>query len=97
LKVGHYFGGLDLADADVLRRMMSGKTRNKKHLEEIQEKYFTHCRNQNYPEVLSKEVWRQIESFAGYSFSKHIPLLTPWNRIRVCISKHITRWNSWSR
>jgi error-prone DNA polymerase len=70
LKVGHHFGGLDLADADVLRRMMSGKSRNKKHLEEIQEKYFTHCRNQNYPEALSKEVWRQIESFAGYSFSK---------------------------
>ena len=23
-----------------------------------------------YPDALSKEVWRQIESFAGYSFSK---------------------------
>ncbi len=70
LKVGHHFGGLDLADADVLRRMMSGKSRNKKHLEEIQEKYFAHCLKQNYPEGLAKEVWRQIESFAGYSFSK---------------------------
>ncbi len=70
LKVGHHFGGLDLADADVLRRMMSGKTRNKKHLEEISEKYYAHCRAMNYPEALSREVWRQIESFAGYSFSK---------------------------
>ncbi|MEO5642026.1 MAG: DNA polymerase III subunit alpha [Bacteroidia bacterium] len=70
LKVGHHFGGLDLADADVLRRMMSGKSRNKKHLEEIREKYFTHCKSQGYADVVAKEVWRQIESFAGYSFSK---------------------------
>jgi DNA polymerase-3 subunit alpha len=70
LKVGHHFGGLDLADADVLRRMMSGKSRNKKHLEEITEKYFAHCKTMGYSEEVSKEVWRQIESFAGYSFSK---------------------------
>lgn len=70
LKIGHYFGGLDLADADVLRRMMSGKSRNKKHLEEIEQKYFTHCKNVGHPDEIAKEVWRQIESFAGYSFSK---------------------------
>jgi len=70
LKVGHHFGGLDLADADVLRRMMSGKSRNKKHLLEIEEKFFSHCKKMGYPDELSKEVWRQIESFAGYSFSK---------------------------
>jgi len=70
LKVGHHFGGLDLADADVLRRMMSGKSRNKKHLLEIEEKYFNHCNKMGYPENISREVWRQIESFAGYSFSK---------------------------
>ncbi len=70
LKVGHYFGGLDLADADVLRRMMSGKSRNKKHLEEITEKYFAHCEKAGHPLAIAKEVWRQIESFAGYSFSK---------------------------
>ena len=70
LKVGHYFGGLDLADADVLRRMMSGKSRNKKHLEEITEKYYAHCQQAGHPMDIAKEVWRQIESFAGYSFSK---------------------------
>jgi DNA-directed DNA polymerase III PolC len=70
LKVGHHFGGLDLADADVLRRMMSGKSRNKKHLLEIEEKYYANCKGYGYPESIAKEVWRQIESFAGYSFSK---------------------------
>ena len=70
LKVGHFFGGLDLADADVLRRMMSGKSRNKKHLNEIADKYYAHCKHAGYSDTLAKEVWRQIESFAGYSFSK---------------------------
>lgn len=70
MKVGHHFGGLDLADADVLRRMMSGKYRNKNHLLEIEEKYFAHCQAQGYPEEVSREVWRQMESFAGYSFNK---------------------------
>lgn len=70
IKVGHYFGGLDLADADVLRRMMSGKSRNRKHLEEIEEKYYANCKSMGHPEALAKEIWRQIESFAGYSFSK---------------------------
>ncbi len=70
LKIGHHFGGLDLADADVLRRMMSGKSRNIKHLKEIEGKYFAHTNKMGYPEHIAKEVWRQIESFAGYSFSK---------------------------
>ena len=70
LKVGHHFGGLDLADADVLRRLMSGKNRGKHHLLEIEGKFFENCRKKGYPDDISKEVWRQIESFAGYSFSK---------------------------
>lgn len=70
MKIGHRFGGLDLADADVLRRMMSGKYRDKNHLTEIEDKFFSHCKGQGYPEEISKEVWRQMESFAGYSFNK---------------------------
>ena len=70
LKVGHHFGGLDLADADVLRRMMSGKGRTQKSLQEIENKFFTHCRRSGYADDIAREVWRQIESFAGYSFSK---------------------------
>lgn len=70
LKIGHHFGGLDLADADVLRRMMSGKHRSAKHLKEIEQKYYDNCKGFGYSHSLAKEVWRQIESFAGYSFSK---------------------------
>lgn len=70
MKIGHHYGGLDLADADVLRRMMSGKTRNKEQLDEIKDKFFINCQQKGYPEATSKEIWRQMESFAGYSFNK---------------------------
>ncbi len=70
IKVAHYFAGLDLAEADVLRRAMSGKYRSKIEFQRIVDRYFSNCREQNYPEEITKEIWRQIESFAGYSFSK---------------------------
>ena len=70
LKVCHHFAGLDLADADVLRRMMSGKSKQNSDLQRIRDKYFTNCKAHGYSDELAKEVWRQIESFAGYSFSK---------------------------
>ncbi len=70
LKVCHHFAGLDLADADVLRRAMSGKYRGKQEFRRIVDKFFDNCRKKGYPEQITREVWRQIESFAGYSFSK---------------------------
>jgi len=70
LKVCHHFAGLDLADADTLRRAMSGKYRSKQEMQRIVEKFFSNCREKGYSDELTKEVWRQIESFAGYSFSK---------------------------
>ena len=70
IKVAHHFAGLDRAEADVLRRAMSGKYRSKKQFQQITEKFFANCKNYGYPDELTREVWRQIESFAGYSFSK---------------------------
>ncbi len=70
LKVCHHFAGLDLADADVLRRAMSGKFRSKQEFQRITDRFFDNCRALGRPEETAKEVWRQIESFAGYSFSK---------------------------
>ncbi len=70
IKICHHFAGLDLADADVLRRAMSGKYRSRKEFERIAQRFFDNCRSRGYPEELTREVWRQISSFAGYSFSK---------------------------
>jgi len=70
LKVCHHFAGLDLADADVLRRAMSGKFRSKSEFQRIIDRFFENCRMLGRTDETAKEVWRQIESFAGYSFSK---------------------------
>ncbi len=70
IKVCHHFAGLDLADADVLRRAMSGKYRSKQEMQKLVQRFFDGCRARGHPESLTREVWRQIESFAGYSFSK---------------------------
>jgi len=70
LKICHHFAGLDLSESDVIRRAMSGKYRSKKELQRIIDKFFSNCKQSGYPEEVTKEVWRQIESFAGYSFSK---------------------------
>lgn len=70
LKICHHFAGLDLADADVLRRLMSGKPQHRKKFGNIIKKFFKNCKERNYSDKLTQEVWRQISSFAGYSFSK---------------------------
>ena len=70
LKVGHYFAGLDLAEADVLRRMMGHKMRDKSEFEQVTKRFFDNCKAKGYPDELAQEIWRQIESFSGYSFSK---------------------------
>lgn len=70
MKIACAYGGLDMADADVLRRMMSGKYRSRDHLVEIEDKFFAHCRAAGYDAKVSRDIWRQMESFAGYSFNK---------------------------
>ena len=70
IKICHHFAGLGLSEADILRRAMSGKLRSKKEFSRIRDKFFANCDERGYPANISKEVWRQMESFAGYSFSK---------------------------
>ena len=70
IKIAHHFAGIDLADADILRRAMSGKTRSKGEFERIKQLFFVQCKAKGYADELANEVYRQIESFAGYSFCK---------------------------
>lgn len=70
MKIAHYFGGIALEDTDILRRAMSGKTRGVSNFTAIKEQFFSHCRKQGHGEVLIRQVWDQMESFAGYSFCK---------------------------
>jgi DNA polymerase-3 subunit alpha len=70
MKIVHHFGGLDLDESDVLRRIMTGKKYKGDTFQHLQKKYFDNCKKRGYPDGLVKEVWRQIESFSGYSFCK---------------------------
>ncbi len=70
IKVAHYFGGLSLAESDVLRRGMSGKSRSQKEFTKVKEQFFTNCLNSGKKPPLIQEIWKQIESFAGYAFAK---------------------------
>jgi len=70
IKVAHYFAKLTLGEADVLRRGMSGKYRSRDEFMKVQGKFFSNCRHMGYTDELSAEIWRQIESFAGYAFAK---------------------------
>lgn len=70
IKVAHHFAGLDLSEADVLRRGMSGKFRSRAEFQKIRDRFFESCAERGHTPEVTAEVWRQIESFAGYSFSK---------------------------
>lgn len=70
IKVAHIFGGLDLGQADKLRRGMSGKFRSRNEFLAVKQQFFDNCKKSGKPEALTAEIWRQTESFAGYAFAK---------------------------
>jgi DNA polymerase III alpha subunit len=70
IKVAHYFAGLTLSEADVLRRGMSGKFRNRDEFQKVRDKFIENCREKGYSDKTVMDVWNQIESFAGYAFAK---------------------------
>lgn len=70
IKVAHQFADMELADADSLRRAMSGKYRGSNDFIAIQERFFNNCTRLGRPPEVAAEVWRQIASFANFSFSK---------------------------
>ncbi|MCC9018842.1 DNA polymerase III subunit alpha [Flavobacterium lipolyticum] len=70
IKIAQHYGGLPAADGDILRRAMSGKGRSLEALQKVKDNFFACCAQKGHPEILSQEIYRQIESFAGYSFCK---------------------------
>jgi DNA polymerase-3 subunit alpha len=70
IKVAHYFGGLNLGEADMLRRGMSGKFRSREEFLKVKHQFFNNCKTKGHSLELTSEIWRQIESFAGYAFAK---------------------------
>ena len=70
MKVAHHYSGLPLDECDVLRRIMSGKRHRSDTFERLRAKFFRGCAERARDPATTREVWRQVESFAGYSFCK---------------------------
>src|SRR5690606_1305232 len=70
IKVAHHIGKLTLAEADILRRGMSGKFRSRKEFDRVREAFFTNCKAEGYDDAITERIWYEIESFSGYSFAK---------------------------
>lgn len=70
MKIVHHFAGLDLDESDVLRRIMTGKKKSSDTFRNLQAKFFRNAHKRGHDPALTQEVWRQVESFSGYSFCK---------------------------
>lgn len=70
IKIALHYAGVPASDGDILRRAMSGKGRSKAALQRVKDNFFDCCEKKGHPLALSQEIYRQIESFAGYSFCK---------------------------
>ena len=58
IKVAHYFAGLTLSEADILRRGMSWKFRERNDFQVIREKFFSNCKEKGYAENTISEIGR---------------------------------------
>ena len=70
MKIVHHFAGLDLDESDILRRIMSGKKHSGDTFENLRKKFFAGAQVRGHSRANAEEVWRQVESFSGYSFCK---------------------------
>lgn len=70
IKVAIQYGGLDLEEADHVRRGMNIRYRERDEFKRVQARFFANCKARNYPDDEVQEVWRQILSFASFSFAK---------------------------
>lgn len=69
IRIASELAGLTLGEADDLRRLMSFK-KNRKRLADYRDRFCSGCRAKGLPEPVIDEMYRQIDSFAGYAFCK---------------------------
>ncbi|MFQ5481582.1 MAG: DNA polymerase III subunit alpha [Nitrospinaceae bacterium] len=69
IKVAHTMAGMSLGEAEGLRKCMS-KKRDWERMETYRERFLSGAARRGIDETTRDEIWRQIESFAGYSFCK---------------------------
>lgn len=69
IKVAHHIAGMSLADADGLRKSM-GKKRDFERIDTYRRQFMEGAIERGVEPDIAAELWRQIESFGGYSFCK---------------------------
>ncbi|MGH7557886.1 MAG: hypothetical protein ACREMD_08980 [Gemmatimonadota bacterium] len=69
IKVVHRLAGMTLGEADGLRRSMTKKG-DYEDIEVYRRRFLKGVRKNGVDDATAREIWRQIESFAGYSFCK---------------------------
>src|SRR6185503_15484840 len=70
IRVAHEIGGMTLAEADMLRRAMSGKERSPIAMGEVERQFIEKATVNQVDRDVAQEIWRQISSFASYAFCK---------------------------
>jgi len=69
IKVAHAIAGMSLGEAEGLRKCMS-KKRDWEAMENYRERFVTGALANGVTPKITQELWRQMESFAGYAFCK---------------------------
>ncbi len=70
LKIAHFFAGLSLEEADILRRGMSGKKRNEVDFRQLEDKFRNNCREKGYSEELIRRGLDPDHVFCRLRFSE---------------------------
>lgn len=70
IKVLHYVGNLTLEESDIVRRYMSKGKGTIEVIRKLKDKFFKTCMKKIKNLDIVTALWRQIESFSGFSFCK---------------------------
>jgi DNA polymerase-3 subunit alpha len=68
MQIASAIGGYTMAEADILRKLMSKKKPSE--MEKERPKFLEGARHRNIPEKKARKIWQQMEAFAEYGFNK---------------------------
>lgn len=69
IRVVHRIAGMSLGEADKLRRCMGFK-HHQERITDYKQRFMQGAQSRQVTAAAAKEIWRQIESFAGFAFCK---------------------------
>ncbi|MBI3666913.1 MAG: DNA polymerase III subunit alpha [Acidobacteria bacterium] len=69
LLIAQAMAGLSLADADLLRRLMTHQ-RSAREMEKFRQEFITSSSARGVPQAVATQVWQSLSKFAGYGFCK---------------------------